>query len=373
MGIHLRDIGRSASAGWLPTGRGRLGAGVASVVTAAAVILVTAGSAMADAVPPTIQSAFTPTEVGVGDSTATALSFTITNPNASGTLSAVSFTDTLPAGLAVDNPNGENGTCGSASVVTAVPGSQTISLTGGSLKASASCTVSVSLISSQVGVLQNTTGPVSSSAGSSATGDSESLTVLPPPTLTVRGIKNNARYTFGERVKPTYSCTQSADATALADCSAEDDLGNTVTSGAALATKVAGSHVLTVTATSSDGLSTTDTFNYTVRPDNRFTVSAVTRATAGRVSFRLGVPGAGKVKVVEVAPHHVTFGKETVSVAAKRTLEVKITPTPAGKALLSAALLAKHTPPEITLEVTYTPRGGVAKTVIKRGVKLLAQ
>jgi hypothetical protein len=332
-------------------------------VTAAAFVLAAAGPALAAAAPPTITSAFTPTEIGVGDSTATALSFTITNPNASGTLSAVSFTDTLPAGLTVDNPNGENGTCGSASVVTAAPGSSTISLAGGSLKATASCTVSVSLIAGQVGVLQNTTGPVGSSAGASATGDTESLTVLPAPTLTVRGVKSNGKYTFGAKVTPTYRCAQSGDPGALADCSAVDDLGNSFASGKALPTKQAGSHSLTVTATSSDGLSTTDTFDYTVLPNNRFTVSTIKHSSPGTISLRLGLPGAGKVKVVELAAHGVTFGRYAVSVGAKRTLHVKVKPTPAGKALLKKGTTAK-----IKLEVTYTPKGGVARTLTKGAI-----
>jgi hypothetical protein len=330
-------------------------------VTAAAFVLVTAGSALAAAAPPTITSAFTPAEIGVGDSTATALSFTITNPNATGTLSAVSFTDTLPAGLTVDNPNGENGTCGSASVVTAAPGAGTISLIGGSLNATANCTVSVSLIAGQVGILQNTTGLVSSSAGSSATGDSESLTVLPAPVLTVGGVKNDAKYSFGAKVKPTYRCAQAGDPAALADCSAVDDLGNTVASGKALSTKQAGSHSLTVTATSSDGLSTTDTFDYTVLANNRFTVSAIKHNSAGTITLRLALPGAGKVKVVELAAHRVTFGRYAVSVGARRTLDVKVKPTPAGKALLKEGTAAK-----VKLEVTYTPKGGVARTVTKR-------
>jgi hypothetical protein len=361
----LRDIGRSASARSLPTGRGLIGAAVASAVTATAFALATAVPAMAAAAPPTITSAFTPTEIGVGDSTATALSFTITNPNASGTLSGVSFTDALPAGLTVDNPNGENGTCGSASVVTAVPASATISLTGGSLKATASCTVSVSLIAGQVGVLQNTTGPVSSSAGSSATGDTQSLTVLPPPTVTVRGVKTNAHYTFGAKVKPTFTCAQPGDPAVLADCSAVDDLGNSVASGKALRTTQAGSHSLTVTATSSDGLSTTDTFDYTVLSNNRFTVSAIKHNSAGTISLRLGLPGAGKVKVVELAAHGVTFGRYAVSVSAERTLHVKVKPTPAGKALLKKGTTAK-----IKLEVTYTPKGGVDRTLTKRAIAL---
>jgi hypothetical protein len=362
----LRYI-RSAFAGSPSVTGGPIGAAFASVVTAVALVLVTAGAATAAAVPPTVTSAFTPAEIGVGDSTATALSVTVTNPNTSGTLSSVSFADTLPAGLGVDNPNGENGTCGSASVVTATPGSQVISLAGGSLKAGAICTVSVSLVASQVGVLQNTTGPVSSSAGSSATGDTESLTVLPPPTVTVGGIKTNAKYAFGEVVKPTYSCAQPDDPAALVDCSAVDDLGNGVASGRGLATKVAGSDSLAVTATSSDGLSTTDTFDYTVLPDNRFTLTMIQPKSAGTLSFKLGLPGPGKVKVVELAPHNVRFGTDTVSVGAKRTLTVKVKPTPAGEALLKKATALK-----VTLQVTYTPKGGVAKTVTKRGIALTA-
>jgi hypothetical protein len=131
---------------------------IASVMTSAGITLGAVPTALA-ASPPTITSAFTPNLIGFGDSSATALSFTITNPNANG-LSSVALTDTLPAGLSVDNPNGQNGNCGSAGVITATPGSQTISLTGGSVKAAASCTISFSVIAAQSGTFhqQHRTG-----------------------------------------------------------------------------------------------------------------------------------------------------------------------------------------------------------------------
>jgi hypothetical protein len=44
------------------------------------------------------------------------------------------------------------------------------------------------LIAGQAGTLSNDTGPVSSSAGSSSAGDTETLTVLPPPTVAVTHI-----------------------------------------------------------------------------------------------------------------------------------------------------------------------------------------
>jgi hypothetical protein len=354
---------------------------VVVVVAFTALAFISSGPAEAAAVPPTIASAFTPTEIGVGDSSATALSVTIANPNASGTLSAVSFSDSLPAGLTIDDPNGENGTCGSAGVITALAGSSTVSLTGGSVKAATSCTISVAVIASQPGAFQNSTGLVSSSAGASSAGSTASLTVLPPPTLAVAHITNNAKYTFGETVKPTYTCTQPADPTALADCSAEDDLGNSIASGGALKTKIPGDHALTVTATSSDGMSTTDTFNYTVLPDNRFTVSTVQAKSGGALSFQLRLPGAGAVKVVELAPKNVSFGTFTATVAQERTLKVTVKPTPAGKKLLVAPVATKTKTGTTTkkaapikvkvkLEVTYTPKGGVKKTVTKRVIAL---
>lgn len=79
-----------------------------TVVATAAIGLGVVPTALGATSPPTITSTFTPSLIGLSDSAATALAFTITNPNASATLSAVSFTDTLPAGLAIDDPNGEN-------------------------------------------------------------------------------------------------------------------------------------------------------------------------------------------------------------------------------------------------------------------------
>ncbi|MFZ0042738.1 MAG: hypothetical protein WAK93_15620, partial [Solirubrobacteraceae bacterium] len=263
-----------------------------------------------------------------------------------------------------DDPNGENGTCGSSSVVTANPGSQTISLTGGSLKALTSCTVSVSLVSSQVGVLVNNTGPVGSSAGSSTSGDTESLTVLPPPTVTVSGMKNHARYAYGAVIKPKFSCAQAGDPSALSDCSSADDLGNDISSGGSLKTRTPGRHSLAVTATSSDGLSTTDTINYTVLPDNRITLAAVKPAASGALGLRVSLPGPGKLTVLELAGHKLTAGRYSVRVAHKRSLRLNVKPTPAGAALLAGGSA------KVTVRVIFTPKNGVERTVTRHGVVL---
>lgn len=338
----------------------------ASVAVSVAIGLQAPPAALAATLPPTITSAFTPNLIGVGDTDATALSVTTTNPNASGTLSSISFADTLPAGLTVDDPNGLNGTCGSTNVITANPGSQTFSLSAGSLKAATSCTLSISLIAGQVGTLSNDTGPVSFSGGSTSAGDTETLTVLPPPTVSVTHIKNNAKYAYGQVVRPRYSCTQPADPAEPEplDCSAADDLGNNVASGGALDTKSPGPHSLTVSATSVDGLVTTDTVNYTVLPDNHFTISKVNPKPGGALAFQLALPGAGRIKVLELAGT-TTFGSYKGRVSGKRKLTVTVKPTPQGTALLTASNSVK-----VTLEVTYTPNGGVKRTVSKRGITL---
>ena len=116
-----------------------MGAGTLAALAAAP------GPALAAPSPPSLASAFTPPAITVGGTTA--LSFTITNPNLSGSLSGIGFTDTLPAGVVVDNPNGLNGTCGSTSTLTANPGSNTITLAGGKLAAGANCLVSAAVTS----------------------------------------------------------------------------------------------------------------------------------------------------------------------------------------------------------------------------------
>ena len=89
------------------------------------------------------------------------VTFSITNPNTTTTLTGVSFTDTLPVGLLVATPNGLATNCPS-SVATATAGSNSISLTGATLTAGATCTVSVNVVAATAGVYPNVTSTVTS-------------------------------------------------------------------------------------------------------------------------------------------------------------------------------------------------------------------
>jgi len=106
------------------------------------------------------------------------LSFTIMNPNAVSTLTGISFTDTLPAGLVVSTPNGLTGACGGT--VTATAGSSTVSLTGGTLVHGASCTISVN-VKGIAGGQQNNAVTVSAAlVGAGNTSNAGIIVVLPP-------------------------------------------------------------------------------------------------------------------------------------------------------------------------------------------------
>src|SRR5262249_27981314 len=174
----------------------------------------------------------------------TLLSFTINNPNSNSTppssdvtLTGISFTDNLPAGVVIANPNNLSNTCDGT--VTATPGSSTITLTGGDLgpavglikinprqplpwqpllqplkpqqqkatgpasrlqgpqssgivrggpvqpqqpSSNGSCFISVQVQPTTSGIFNNTTGPISANeSGAGATSNTATLTVTAAP------------------------------------------------------------------------------------------------------------------------------------------------------------------------------------------------
>ena len=113
----------------------------------------------------------------------TTLSFTITNPNGNEPLSGIGFTDNLPAGLVVANPNSLSGSCGSGAI-TATAGSSNASLLDATLVANASCTFSLNVTALSEGVKNNTTSPITSTEGGNGLAASATIRVALPPTLT---------------------------------------------------------------------------------------------------------------------------------------------------------------------------------------------
>jgi arabinogalactan endo-1,4-beta-galactosidase len=107
------------------------------------------------------------------------LSFHLSNPNASSSLTDVGFTDAMPAGLVVATPNGLTGSCGGGTI-SAAAGASNVSLSAATLAADASCTFSVNVTGTATGVQNNTTSAVRSSEGGTGETTSASITVAPP-------------------------------------------------------------------------------------------------------------------------------------------------------------------------------------------------
>jgi Big-like domain-containing protein len=132
--------------------------------------------------PPTLTKAFGAPSITLN--TATSLTFTVTNPNTSSSLSGIGFTDTLPSGLVVSTPNALSGTCG-VGTITAAAGSGSVSLSGATLAGSANCTFSVNVTGTATGAQVNTTSTVSSTEGGSGAAATATVNVVAaPPQIT---------------------------------------------------------------------------------------------------------------------------------------------------------------------------------------------
>ena len=111
----------------------------------------------------------------------TQMTITLSNPNAI-TVTNVAITDPLPPGLAIAIVNGLSSTCGGT--VTAAAGSTSVALTGGSIAATSSCTITVNVRGTSTGVITNITGNVSSTETGTNSGAQAIIEVAIPPMLT---------------------------------------------------------------------------------------------------------------------------------------------------------------------------------------------
>ncbi len=132
---------------------------------------------------PTVAKSFSPASISAGGTST--LTITLNNSNGSA-LTIDSLADAYPAGVVnASTPNGTT-TCSGGSV-TAVAGAGSVNISGGTIPASGSCTITVTVTSSTGGSHENTiavgdlttTQELSNSNSTSAT-----LTVIAPPTVT---------------------------------------------------------------------------------------------------------------------------------------------------------------------------------------------
>ena len=130
--------------------------------------------------PPALSKSFSPDGVATG-STST-LTFTVTNTNATLALTGVAFDDTLPAGVTV--ASGSSSQCGGTLTTTAP---STLSFSGGSLAAGASCMVTATVTVTSAGPHDNVSGFVSATETGTNTGPTgigtDTITGVLPPVI----------------------------------------------------------------------------------------------------------------------------------------------------------------------------------------------
>jgi hypothetical protein len=132
--------------------------------------------------PPSMTQQFGASSVALHGSTS--LTFTIQNANSFIALSGIAFSDPLPAGLAIATPSNVAGSCGGG-VISAPQNGTTVSLSGATLTASASCTFSINVTSIAAGTQVNSVANLASTEGGAGGVATSTLLVVVPLTLSV--------------------------------------------------------------------------------------------------------------------------------------------------------------------------------------------
>ena len=133
---------------------------------------------------PTIAKAFSPTSIPSGDTST--ITFTLSNTNATN-LTGASFTDTL-VDMSISGAQTAGGTCTGAGSNTFVNGETALAFSGITIPSSGSCTVTIVVTSSTVGVHPNTTSGVTTdqtTIGSPAPSVDLTVTSLAAPAIAV--------------------------------------------------------------------------------------------------------------------------------------------------------------------------------------------
>lgn len=256
---------------------------------------------------PAFAQAFTPATIAEGETST--LTYTIDNTSALIEANGLGFTNSLPSGLVVA-PTPNIGTTCSGGNVSAAPGSNSISLVGGTAVASASCIVSVDVRALEDGTFNNTSSDLSTSLGT-VTASAASLTATPatPPTLTKAFFQSTIERGLTNTVTLTIDNTASAiEATSL---SVTDPLpaGIAIADTPNASTTCSGG---TLTAASGAG-----SFSYaggsvaagascTVQVDVVHSQDGAVTNTTGDLTSSLGNSGAASAPVTTTTPPTVT-------------------------------------------------------------------
>ncbi len=279
--------------------------------------------------------------------------------NTTGSSQVVYFTDTLPAGVTLDNPVAATNTPGSGtctlSTPTAQPGDSSIAVQVSVPSGSGTiCTISYSVVANTPSVSDiaghDSYSNVRTDSGVTPNTASGSLVVLSDPTLSFTAPSNGSSFALGQLAYASFDCSPTDPLDVIDGFYGTDDEGNQIESGAPIDTLDPGTRTLEVECYSAAGGGfVSQTSSYTV---GSYTLSAVrVRRKTDGVSFRTTIP-AGKL-VARLIYGRKVIGARSLSPTSGSTVAVALKPTKAGMRLLGA-LRARRV--AVSLQVTFTPQ-----------------
>ena len=129
---------------------------------------------------PTVTKAFSPATINAGATSV--MTITLTNPNTLAAITGAAFNDIYPAGLT--NSSNANAVTTCVGTATAADNGNSVQLSGATIPANSSCSVTANVTSALGGVYTNSTGTVTTTNANNGTAASAALTVTGPPTVT---------------------------------------------------------------------------------------------------------------------------------------------------------------------------------------------
>lgn len=361
-------------------GRRITGIALSALATVATVGAMAASATAATGTPQvTIKTSFENSPVSL--STSDAVGYALTNNT--GASQSVTFTDTLPGGVTLDNPVGATSTNGTGACTlvssNAAPGAASLTLTVTVPSETASgtvCTISFSIVAAAAtgdAAIKDSYSGVSTATTVVPVVTAGSLVVLSDPTLTLTAPTSGQAFFLGQISDARFSCAATDPEDSIDSFFGTDDEGNQIQPGAPIDTVDSGAHTLEVDCYSAaGGGEVTQTVSYTVGSYELRSVREAKKTDA--VSFKARVP-AGKF-VAELVDGKQVIGKSAKSVGRRKTARVAIKLKAAGKRLVAAA---KGRSLAVKLRVSFTPRAigtgdeqitPAGATVITKNIKL---
>ncbi len=345
---------------------------LAALVTLVAVAALGASPAMA-AGAVTIKTGFENSPISLNTSDAVGYALT----NTTGVAQVVTFTDNLPAGVALDSPIGTTNTNGTGScsltTPTASPGGTSVTVTVSVPSATGTvCTISFGVVAGSASndlAIADSYSNVSTVSGVVPTTTHGSLTVLANPTLSFTVPTDDQSFYLGQTADASFSCSAADPLDSIDSFFGTDDAGNQIEPGAPIDTLEPGTHTLEVDCYSAaGGGDVSQSVSYSVGSYRLGSVRAVKQTDV--VSFKTLVP-AGRI-VAELIYGKKLIGTSSSSVTSRGTTSVSIKPKAAGMRLLAAI---KAGSVRVKLQVSFTPRaiGSGDEQITPAGATVIAR